>query len=61
MLGTTADLRAPLIDRTDITTGELVLRDLPKGVYYWTVIAEQFDNGRYYQKASPVQSFRLDW
>jgi len=25
------------------------------------VIAEQFDNGRYYQKASPVQSFRLDW
>jgi hypothetical protein len=25
------------------------------------VIAEQFENGRYYQKASPVQSFRLDW
>jgi hypothetical protein len=25
------------------------------------VIAEQFEGGRYYQKASPVQSFRLDW
>lgn len=61
VLGTTADLRVPLVDRTDITTGEAVVRDLPKGVYYWTVIAEQFDNGRYYQKASPVQSFRLDW
>ncbi|MEX3845162.1 FecR domain-containing protein [Paraburkholderia sp. BR10882] len=61
VLGTTSDLRAPLIDRTDITTGDAVVRDLPKGVYYWTVIAEQFDNGRYYQKASPVQSFRLDW
>jgi len=61
VLGTTADLRAPLVDRTDIMAGELVVRDLPKGVYYWTVIAEQFDNGRYYQKASPVQSFRLDW
>ncbi|MEX3691477.1 FecR domain-containing protein [Paraburkholderia sp. BR14263] len=61
VLGTTSDLRAPLIDRTDITTGDAVVRDLPKGVYYWTVIAEQFDNGHYYQKGSPVQSFRLDW
>ncbi|CAD6551790.1 hypothetical protein LMG27952_05192 [Paraburkholderia hiiakae] len=61
VLGTTSDLRVPLIDRTDITAGEAVVRDLPKGVYYWTVIAEQFDNGHYYQKASPVQSFRLDW
>lgn len=61
VLGTAPDLRVPLVDRTDITTGEAVVRDLPKGVYYWTVIAEQFDNGHYYQKASPVQSFRLDW
>ena len=55
------DLRVPLVDRTDIAGGEVVVSDLPKGVYYWTVIAEQFENGRYYQKASPVQSFRLDW
>jgi hypothetical protein len=61
VLGTSPDLRVPLVDHTDITTGEAVVRDLPKGVYYWTVIAEQFDNGHYYQKASPVQSFRLDW
>nr|WP_246024757.1 FecR domain-containing protein [Paraburkholderia dinghuensis] len=60
VLGTTPDLRAPVIDRTDIKTGEIVINDLPKGVYYWTVIAEQFENGRYFQKASPVESFRLD-
>lgn len=61
VLATSQDLRAPLVDRTDITGGEAVVSDLPKGVYYWTVIAEQFEGGRYFQKASPVQSFRLDW
>lgn len=60
VLAASPDLRVPLVDRTDITGGEAVISDLPKGVYYWTVIAEQFDNGRFYQKASPVQSFRLD-
>ncbi|CAM2146568.1 FecR domain-containing protein [Paraburkholderia tropica] len=61
VLAKTEDLRAPLVDRTDLQDGEAVVRDLPKGTYYWTVIAEQFEGGRYYQKASPVQSFRLDW
>lgn len=61
VLAASSDLRAPLVDRTDITGGEAVVSDLPKGVYYWTVIAEQFEGGRYFQKASPVQSFRLDW
>lgn len=61
VLATSPDLRAPLVDRTDIADGEAVVSDLPKGVYYWTVIAEQFEGGRYFQKASPVQSFRLDW
>ncbi|MBB3260534.1 hypothetical protein F4827_005438 [Paraburkholderia bannensis] len=61
VLAASPDLRTPLVDRTDIKDGEAVVRDLPKGVYYWSVIAEQFEAGRYYQKASPVQSFRLDW
>ncbi|QGZ64195.1 FecR family protein [Paraburkholderia acidisoli] len=61
VLAATPDLRVPLVDHPDIAAGEAVVRDLPKGVYYWTVIAEQFDHGRYYQKASPIQSFRLDW
>ena len=61
VLGTAQDLRTPLIDRTDIAAAGAVVNDLPKGEYFWTVIAEQFENGRYYQKASPVQSFRIDW
>ncbi|WP_415914243.1 FecR domain-containing protein [Paraburkholderia sp. J67] len=61
VLSASQDLGTPLVDRTDIKDGEAVVHDLPKGVYYWTVIAEQFEGGRYYQKASPVQSFRLDW
>lgn len=61
VLAASPDLRTPLVDRTDIKDGEAVVRDLPKGVYYWTVIAEQFEGGRYYQKASPIQSFRLAW
>ncbi len=61
VLAASPDLGTPLVDRTDIKDGQIVVRDLPKGVYYWSVIAEQFEGGRYYQKASPVQSFRLDW
>jgi hypothetical protein len=61
ILATTPDLRMPLVDRPDIMTGEVVVDDLPMGVYYWTVLAERFDNGHYQQKASPVRSFRLDW
>lgn len=61
VLAANPDLRSPLVDRPDLAGGEAVVRDLPKGVYYWTVIAEQFEGGRYHQKATPVQSFRLDW
>jgi hypothetical protein len=60
VLATSADLGAPLVDRTDIRGGEIVVSNLAPGVYYWSVIAEQFDKGRYYEKAAPVQSFRLE-
>ncbi|MEX3639374.1 FecR domain-containing protein [Paraburkholderia sp. BR14320] len=59
MLAKTADLSHPVIDRTDLAGGELVISDLPPGVYYWTIVAEQFDNGRFYEKSSPVRSFTL--
>ncbi|MFM0019124.1 FecR family protein [Paraburkholderia azotifigens] len=59
VLATTADLREPLVDRTDLAAGQIVVSDLPPGVYYWTVIAEQFDNGRLYQKGSAIRSFTL--
>lgn len=59
VLAATADLRRPLVDRTDISGGQLVVSDLPAGVYYWTIVAEQFDNGRFYEKSSAVRSFTL--
>ncbi|WP_109481048.1 FecR domain-containing protein [Paraburkholderia sp. C35] len=59
VLATTDDLRDPLVDRTDLTAGQIVVSDLPPGVYYWTVIAEQFENGRFYQKGSSIRSFTL--
>lgn len=59
VLGTTADLSNPLVDRTDLPAGEIVVTDLPRGVYYWTVIAEQFENGRFYEKGSSIRSFTL--
>ncbi|NPT59674.1 FecR family protein [Paraburkholderia elongata] len=59
VLATTADLQHPLVDRTDLTGGQIVVSDLPGGVYYWTVVAEQFENGRFYEKSSAVRSFTL--
>jgi hypothetical protein len=59
VLATAADLRHPIIDRTDLPGGPLVVSDLPAGVYYWTIVAEQFENGRFYEKNSAVRSFTL--
>ncbi|MFT4070149.1 FecR domain-containing protein [Paraburkholderia sp.] len=59
VLARTADLSHPVVDRTDLPGGELVVSDLPTGVYYWTIVAEQFENGRFYEKSSPVRSFTL--
>lgn len=61
VLATTPDLARPLVDQTDVTGAEVVIQNLPRGVYYWTVIAEQFEHGRFYQQASAVQSFTLTW
>nr|WKF61136.1 hypothetical protein HUO10_005663 [Paraburkholderia busanensis] len=59
VLAASADLRQPIVDRTDLKGGQLVVSDLPPGVYYWTIVAEQFENGRFYEKSSAVRSFTL--
>jgi hypothetical protein len=59
VLATTPDLRHPIVDRTDLSGGQLIVSDLPAGVYYWTIVAEQFENGRFYEKSSAVRSFTL--
>jgi hypothetical protein len=59
VLAATPDLQHPIVDRVDLDDGHIVVSDLPAGVYYWTVVAEQFENGKFYEKGSPVQSFTL--
>jgi hypothetical protein len=59
VLANTPDLRDPIVDQPDLSAGEIVVSDLPPGLYYWTVVVEQFENGRFYQKSSAVRSFTL--
>jgi len=61
VLARTPDLRDPIVDQVDISAGKLVVSDLPRGVYYWTVVGEQFENGKFYEKASAIRSFTLDY
>ncbi|HEY4351853.1 MAG TPA: peptidase M23, partial [Paraburkholderia sp.] len=59
VLARTQDLRDPIVDRPDLTNAQIVVSDLQPGVYYWTVVVEQFEDGRFYQKSSAVRSFQL--
>lgn len=58
-LARSEDLREPVIDAVDLTAGHIVVANLPAGSYYWTVVAEQFENGRFYETAAGVRSFTL--
>lgn len=53
------DLHDPLVDAVDLTSPSLVVSDLPPGDYYWRVVAEQFDRGRFYETLGPVRAFTL--
>ncbi|PMS38872.1 FecR domain-containing protein [Trinickia symbiotica] len=59
VLSRNEDLGDPLVDAVDISGHRFVVTGLPAGVYYWTVIAEQFENGRFYETAAGVRSFTL--
>jgi hypothetical protein len=59
VLAATPDLQHPLVDRVDLDVPYVVVSDLPAGVYYWTVVVEQFENGKFYATGGAVQSFTL--
>ncbi len=59
VLSAARDLSNPIVDQPGLTDTRLVLSHLPPGDYYWRVIAEQFSNGRFYDKAGAVSSFTL--
>ncbi|PJO20457.1 peptidase M23 [Burkholderia glumae AU6208] len=59
ILSASRELADPIVDQPGLTDTRLVIAHLPPGRYYWTVIAEQFVDGRFYDKAGAVNSFTL--
>jgi hypothetical protein len=59
VLSASKDLGNPIVDQLEVGGGRIAVAKLPPGDYYWTVIAEQFSGGRFYEKASPVNAFTL--
>lgn len=53
------DLHDPVVDAVDLTDDSLVVSDLPPGDYYWRVVSEQYDHGRFYETNGPVRTFTL--
>ncbi|MCC8397361.1 FecR domain-containing protein [Paraburkholderia sp. MMS20-SJTR3] len=56
ILAASADLRDPLVDRTDLMGSELRIGNPPTGIYCWTAVADRFENDRFYSKCSPLRS-----
>ncbi|WP_442808783.1 FecR domain-containing protein [Trinickia soli] len=53
------DLHDPILDVADLTSTSLAVSNLPPGDYYWRVIAEQHEHGRFYETPGPVREFTL--
>ncbi|AJX30229.1 FecR domain-containing protein [Burkholderia oklahomensis] len=53
------DLSNPIVDQVDVQGGRIVVSNLKPGDYYWSVIAERFEGGRFYEKASAVNAFTI--
>lgn len=59
ILSRNKELSDPIVDAVDLTGTSLVVSDLPAGDYYWRVVAEQYDHGRFYETAGSVHAFTL--
>jgi hypothetical protein len=53
------DLHDPVIDAVDLASTSLVVTNLPPGDYYWRVVAEQYEHGRFYETPGPIRDFTL--
>jgi hypothetical protein len=53
------DLHDPVIDAVDLASTSLVVANLPPGDYYWRVVAEQYEHGRFYETPGPLRDFTL--
>jgi hypothetical protein len=42
-----------------LASTSLVVANLPPGDYYWRVVAEQYEHGRFYETPGPLRDFTL--
>ncbi|WP_431822096.1 FecR domain-containing protein [Burkholderia sp. F1] len=59
VLSRSKDLSAPVVDEVGLQARQIIVAHLPPGEYFWAVIVEEFDGGRFYEKTSPVGAFTL--
>lgn len=50
----------PIVDELGLGGTSFVVTDLPPGVFYWRVQTVEVENGRVYQKWSPIQELRIE-
>ncbi|AGK47082.1 fecR family protein [Burkholderia thailandensis MSMB121] len=59
VLSRSKDLGNPIVDQVDAQGGRIAVANLKPGDYYWTVIAERYEGGRFYEKAGAVNTFTI--
>lgn len=59
-MSTNADGSAPIVDEPGLADSSFLLTDIPSGTYYWRVMTLGFEDGRVYEKWSPLQQLRIE-
>ncbi|MBF3929670.1 peptidase M23 [Burkholderia pseudomallei] len=59
VLSRSKDLSNPIVDQVDAQGGRIAVSNLTPGDYYWSVIAERYEGGRFHEKASAVNAFTI--
>jgi hypothetical protein len=54
-----ADGSRAVIDEAGLTDGQIVVTDLPPGIYFWRVLVSQREGGKLYEKWSQPQRFEI--
>lgn len=54
-----ADGSGAVIDEAGLTSGQIVVTDLPAGVYFWRVLVSRREDGKLFEKWSQPQRFEI--
>jgi len=58
-LAANPEMDGPIIDEPGLAERQISVAELPDGVYFWRVLVTRFEDGRTFEKWSPVQRFQL--